>query len=93
MTLASANCFCFFLFQLYEKSGCYGSVKLPLTYSRKIGNGHLLFVTADISTKVLQKCFWSSPRPFPIMQILFESLILIATEMLNFSSPEPKAHR
>ena len=47
------------------------------------------FVTADISTKVLQKRFLSSPWPFPIMHILLKSLILIgfiATEMLIFIS-------
>ena len=42
-------------------------------------------VTADILTKVLQKCSWSSP--LQTIWILSKSLILIgclATEMLNF---------
>ena len=57
-----------FLFQLYEKSDCYGF------HLHKIGNSEIAiycFVAAEISTKVLQTCLWGSHSPF-------------ATEMLDF---------
>ena len=41
---------------------------------RKVENGIYLCVTADILTKVLLKCFWSSP--LPTIWILSKSLIL-----------------
>ena len=43
-----------FLFQLCEKSGCYASVKLPLTYKWKIGNCHLLLCYCLYFFKVLR---------------------------------------
>ena len=59
-----------FLFRvsLYEKSGCYGRVKLPVTFNEKSEFAIFCFVIVDFSTVFLQKCFLSSP--FSIMQIL-----------------------
>ena len=50
-----------FLFESDNNSGCYGNLKMPLTYNGK--KRKLPFIAiymADILTKVLQKCSLSS---------------------------------
>ena len=41
----------------------YGNLKFPLTYNGKSENGIHCYLTADILTKVLQKCSLSGPLP------------------------------
>ena len=40
---------------------CYGNLQFPLTYNGKSENRCYCYLTADILTKVLQKCSLSSP--------------------------------
>ena len=72
MTFASTSIV--FLFQLYEKSGCYGSITLPLTYNGKIRICHLLPCYCRYFYITFSKMFPEYTWPFPIMHILFESL-------------------
>ena len=52
----------------------------------KVEIGIYFCVTADILTKVLQKCSWSSPlyKPYEFCPNRWFWLVAMATEMLNF---------
>ena len=54
---------------------CYGNLNFHILIVGKVEIGIYFCVTTDILTKVLLKCFWSSP--LPTMWILSKSLILI----------------
>ena len=73
ITLASTKIVLLPLLMYYH---CYGNLKFPLAYYEKSeSRPYLLAITADILTKVLQKC--SSNSPLPNLSFLSNSLNLI----------------
>ena len=64
-----------FLLLLHMCFCCYGNLSFHRLIMGKVEIGIYFFVTADILTKVLQKCSWSSP--LQTIWILSKSLVLI----------------
>ena len=65
----------YFLLLLPMCFHCYGNLSFHILTMGKVEIGIYFCVTADILTKVLLKCFWSSP--VPTIWFLSKSLVLI----------------